>query len=449
MGKFKFLSKDNFSRLPKKAGVYAFFASPKYPGEGGPLPRRSGLRPRGGGLLYIGKAANIKERVKNHFSQPTFRDNLFINQVSKIGYIKTGSEIEALLLETKLIKKYQPKFNVMWRDDKNYFYVGLTHEAFPQIFITHQPKKLKSEYVGPFVDGKALKETLKFLRKVFPYRSCRFLPKRSCLWYHLNRCPAPCTLKSKIMEVPAVREKLEKEAQKDAILLYGIISGKKSQVLKNLKQEMRIASKNQDFEKAKRIRDKIFALEKVLLNAIVFSQQISDQPDEWQKTENILQKIIGSKKELSRIEAYDISNIQGQKATGSMIVFIDGKPDKSQYRKFKIKIAGKPDDTAMIKEILSRRFRHGEWSWPDLILVDGGKAQLNAALGARGKKEIGAPIISLAKKHNELFIQSRKKPLLLKNLPREISNLILHLRDEAHRFAITYHKKLREVYMFN
>ncbi|MFH1401357.1 MAG: UvrB/UvrC motif-containing protein [Parcubacteria group bacterium] len=430
MDKFKFISKENISKLSKEAGVYV-------------LKNRNLI-------LYIGKAANIRERAKNHFLQPTFRDDLFINQVSEIGYIKTSSEIEALLLEAKLIKKHQPKFNIMWRDDKNYFYVGLTEEAFPQIFITHQPRlqatsyKLEAKYVGPFVDGKALKETLKFLRKIFPFRSCRFLPKRSCLWYHLNRCPAPCLLKSKIMDVPGIKEKLEKEAQKDAALLFSIISGEKSQVLKNLKQEMKIAAKNQNFEKAQKIRDRIFALKKILSNARIFGLQISTPSDDWQKTENILRKIVGAKKGVSRIEAYDVSNIQGQEATGSMVAFIDGNPNKSFYRKFKIKIAGKPNDTAMIKEILSRRLKHEEWGWPDLVLIDGGKGQLNAALKIKNYKS-ELKILSLAKKKNELFIEGKKNPLLLKNLPNKISNLILHLRDEAHRFAISYHKKLREI----
>jgi len=447
MDAFKFISKKNLSKLPKEAGVYIF--------------------KKAGKILYIGKAVDIQARVKNHFQQPTYRDNLFVSQITKIGYIKNGSEIEALLLEAALIKKFQPKYNVVWRDDKNYFYVGMTKEAFPQIFITHQTKNLNNKYAGPFVDGRALKETLKFLRKVFPFRSCRFLPKRSCLWYHLGRCPAPCTLRSKIMEVPAVRKRLEKEAQKDAALLFGIMLGKKSQVQKNLKGEMITASKNQDFEKAAEIRNRLWSLEKILANARIFSQQTAPLPDNWQKTSAILQKIVGGKNRISRIEAYDVSNTQGQEATGSMVVFVDGKPDKSQYRKFKIKIAGKPDDTAMLKEILIRRLKHQEWGWPDLILIDGGKGQLNAALSivrnsnflsrvgahvepkgemwGKARKKFGFRAISLAKKDNELYIECKAKPLLLKNLPREISDLILHLRDEAHRFAISYHKKLREV----
>ncbi|PIS17178.1 MAG: excinuclease ABC subunit C, partial [Candidatus Nealsonbacteria bacterium CG09_land_8_20_14_0_10_42_14] len=167
MEKFKFLKKDKISRLPKTVGVYTF--------------------KKGAKLLYIGKAINLRDRVRQHRE--------LLNQVKQLAYIKTDSEIEALILEASLIKKYQPKYNVVWRDDKNYFYVGVTKEKFPRVFITHQPKRAPAPLtrpglVGPFVDGKALKETLKVLRKVFPYRTCRNLPKKPCLWYQLNRCPA-------------------------------------------------------------------------------------------------------------------------------------------------------------------------------------------------------------------------------------------------------------------
>jgi excinuclease ABC subunit C len=429
--KFKFIKKENLSKLPQETGVYSFFEKKN--------------------LLYIGKATNIRERVKNHFQQPTYRDDLYINRITKIGYIKTGSEIEALLLEADLIKKHQPKFNVVWRDDKNYFFVAMTKEAFPQIFITHQIKKqsaknkLQAEYAGPFVDGRALKETLKFLRKVFPYRSCRFLPKKSCLWYHLDRCPAPCALDSNIMDVPAISKKIEKEAQKDASLLFRIIQGKKSLVLGNLKREMKAASKDQNFEIAKKIRDKIASLGKTFSNAKIFERYVPASGNGWQKTSELLQKITNCKKQISKIEAYDISNMQGKEATGSEVAFVEGKSDKSMYRKFKIQREAKPNDIAMIKEILTRRFLHKEWGLPDIILIDGGKAQLNAAIEIKRKQAEtkNIPVISLAKKHNELFVEGKKIPILLKSLPKEVYDIILQLRDEAHRFAISYHKNLR------
>ena len=201
--------------------------------------------------------------------------------------------------------------------------------------------------------------------------------------------------------------------------------------LKDLKKEMKKASKAQDFELASQLRDKVVSLEKVLRNSKIISDHLVPRSGPWDW--------LGRK--ISRIEAYDISNIQGKLATGSMVVFINGKPDNSLYRKFKIKISGKPDDTAMIKEVLTRRMKHKEWPLPDLFLIDGGKGQLSTA-----KKVIkNIPVAALAKRNNELFIENQKNPVLLKNMPREISDLILQLRDEAHRFAITYHKKLRKI----
>jgi len=416
---FRFVEKTKIPQLPKSSGVYVF--------------------KKDRGFLYIGKASNLKERVKNHFSQPAYRDGLFINQVSKVGFLKTDSEIEALILEANLIKKYQPKYNVIWRDDKNYFYVGITKEDFPRIFITHQPKqKLEINYVGPFVDGKSLKATLKVLRKVFPFRTCKTLPKRPCLWYQLGRCPAPCFIKSK------------NEYRKNIKNLMKILQGKKNQVLKDLRKEMKKASDLENYEKAAKIRDQIGALEKVISQAKIFSEVVDvkyQQGGNWEALQKILQKILNTKIKISRIEAYDISNIQGQEATGSLVIFVRGLPDKNFYRKFKIRIAGKPDDIAMIKEVLNRRFGHPEWPYPDLILIDGGRGQLNAALTVlnqhKSVKSASISVLALAKKENKLYIENRKKPILLKSLPREIFNLILQLRDEAHRFAISYHKKLR------
>jgi len=340
---FKYLPKDKISHLPETAGVYAFLSRRSF-NEGGEERKE---------FLYIGKAANIRKRAKDHFQRPSYRDKFFINQVSKIGHIKTNSQIKALTLEAELIKKYQPKYNIAWRDDKNYFYIGITKESFPRIFITHQ-KKSKINYLGPFVSGRKLKQALKELRKIYPFRTCKTLPRKPCLWYHLGQCPAPCLFKSR------------------------------------------------------------------------------------------------------RIEAYDISDIQGKDATGSMVTFINGKPDKNFYRRFKIhpvksasrsfnrvKLSDKPNDIAMLKQVLSRRFNHPEWGLPDSILIDGGKAQLNAALSITK-----IPAMALAKRKNELHMKNLEKPILLKTLPREVFNLILQLRDEAHRFARKYHHKLREIDLF-
>ncbi len=454
--KFKFIGKNKVFSLPKTPGVYAFAGK------------------KGTEVFYIGKAANLRERVKNHFQQKAFQENLFINHTEKVGYTKTGSEIEALILEAQLIKKYQPKYNVMWRDDKNYFYVAVTQEKFPTVFITHQPAKIfakqkfrragpKIDYIGPFVEGNALKQTLNVLRRIFPYRTCKPYSGRPCLWYQLGRCPGPCLLNSKLTkELPGLEKTIKKESQRNAKNLKKVLEGGKNQVLKALKEEMKTASKIRNFEKAAKIRDQIRSLERILEHSKIFDwpgnidarkrrSPFSGVNFNWKETEKNLRKVLNVKdlkrvKQIKRIEAYDVSNIQGQNATGSMVTFIKGVADKNFYRRFKIRIEGKPNDTAMIKEILTRRFRHHEWGRPDLILIDGGKAQLNAAVSSIKQQatSIKIPVVALAKRKNELYMEGRPKPVLLENLSRDIFNLILQLRDEAHRFAVSYHRKLRE-----
>jgi excinuclease ABC subunit C len=421
------INKNKIDCLPKKPGIYAFFNKKD--------------------ILYLGKAINIKERVKNHFQNPTYKDNVFINKTDKLGFIETSSDIEALILEAKLIKKYQPKFNVVWRDDKNYFYVCFTKENFPRVFITHQIPKNNSQNqcAGPFVDGKAIKQTLKILRKTFPYRNCQKLPQRPCLWYQLKRCPAPCLLKSNLAkQLPKISEKTKKESQKNISGIIKILEGKKEKLLENLKEKMKKASKLKKFEEAGRLRDQISSLERTLAHSIIFEKKDFD----WPKIENSLKQIFNDKKDFYRIEAFDISNFQGKEAVGSLVVFIEGKPDKNHYRKFKIKFSkDKPNDTLMIREIIKRRFKHQEWPLPDLALIDGGKGQLNSALREIRNKKV--KIMALAKKNNELFLPHRKKPILLKKISPELSNLILRVRDEAHRFAISYHRKLRKNKLFS
>ena len=445
MDRFKFITEKNFSELPKTSGVYCFYDKHE--------------------ILYIGKAINLQSRVKNHFFQPAYRDGLYIEKVNKIGYLETNSEIDALILEANLIKKHQPKFNVVWRDDKNYFYVAIVENdhlprrvkagKIPYIFITHQKNYENSEYIGPFVDGTSLKKVLRFLRKVFPYYSVKKHPKTKCTYCHLDLCPGPNP------DLKDYRKSLKK--------LILILQGKRNAVLNSFKKEMNFLSKENKFEEAGKIRDKIFALQNVMSHTHVIEPS-KIQDDAWPKTENILKGLLNLSKNISRVECYDISNIQGKQATGSMIVFIDGQPNKNLYRKFKIKSPEKPNDILMLKEVLTRRFSHTEWNYPEIILIDGGKGQLNAAISVlsvipsltrnpetrqnsptldSGFRQNDIKVISIAKGKQELYIEGRKDPIPLKNLPREIYNLVLQLDNEAHRFAITYHKKLRKKNLLN
>jgi excinuclease ABC subunit C len=257
---------------------------------------------------------------------------------------------------------------------------------------------------------------------VFPFYTQVKHPKLKCTWCHLDLCPGPNP-----------NLKLYKDNIKKLVL---VLKGKSTTVLNSLKKEMTSLAKQNKFEEAGKVRNTIYSLQQVMshTNAI----------------ENPKFEIKNSKLRLAgRIECYDISNIQGKFATGSMIVFIDGKPDKNQYRKFKIKSGNTPNDIAMLKEVLERRFSHPEWKYPDIILIDGGKAQLNVAIGVKNNlqpnnyKLQAIKIISVAKGKQELFIEGEKYPIPLKDLPQKTKNLILQLDAEAHRFAISYHRFLR------
>ncbi len=440
--------KKYLDNLPKTTGVYLFYEKSI---DARPYP----LDP-----IYIGKAINIKDRVKNHFFQPNYKDNLYIHRVSKIDFINTNSEIEALVLEAQLIKKHQPKFNSVWRDDKNYFYVVVANKKCPIVYIGHQRKDLKALYIGPFTEGNALKKTLKFLRKVFPYYTTNKHSDKKCTWCHLDLCPGPKP------DFNAYKKNIKK--------LTLILQGKSKTALYALKKEMALASKQNKFEEALKIRDKITALEKIMAHTQVIENQNSEVKSQklaekkWQKTEKLLQEILEIKTPISKIECYDISNIGGALAVGSMAVFVNGAPNKSQYKKFRIKMENKPNDTAMLKEILTRRLMHPEWAYPEVMLIDGGISQLNVGIKSKnqnlpkptavdfGKYAKNIKIISIAKGKKELIIQGpataksmtgKAKKIPLNKLPQDIYNLITYLDDEAHRFAINYHRNLRKKYL--
>ena len=411
MPSFRYIKPDNISKIPNTPGVYAF---------------RDGRN-----VIYIGKGARLRTRVKNHFSQPSYRDDLFMSQVKKVGYMETGSEIEALIIESQLIKKRTPKYNIVWKDDKNYFFVAITKEDIPRVFITHQPKDKKTTYIGPFVEGKPLKRTLRNLRKVFPYRTSKTHTSRPCQYCSLELCPGA---------------EPNPTYKKDIQNLTAVLRGKRNSVLKSLEKEMKESSKAHEYERAGILRDQIEDLRGVIEHSRILSPTHQKTPINWIEINIALKELLKTTKDIHRVEAYDISNIQGQKATGSMVVFIDGVAAKQEYRKFKIHISGTPNDFAMMEELISRRLTHKEWKYPEFMIIDGGKGQLSSTLKAMTKEQqkqirVGA----IAKRNNELFFPGAKNPILLSSLSSGIFNLVLHIRDEAHRFAITYHRKLRKV----
>jgi len=419
--------------LPKAPGVY-FFKNSR------------------GEVFYIGKAINIKNRVQSH----KFDNRLFSpEEIKTVEWIRTANEIEALLKESEYIKKFQPKMNIRLRDDKKYFYIGFTKEEFPRIFITHQPttsmayeitktyestKNSRIEYIGPFTDGNALKITMKYLRRLFPYYTTNpkrpFVQKKHgalpCSWCHLDLCPG--SNPSKI------------HYKNNILAIKKILSGQRNTVAKKITAEMKRAAKAKDYEKAAEARDLVEAMENIFTHHNIVLPWAPEQKTEeptHEKVAEYLSKITGTELPVYSVEGYDISNIQGKEATASMVRFDHGHPNKSLYRKFTIRGRWEPDDYRMMREVIKRRLEHKEWPMPDLMLIDGGKGQLNAALRQCQMTNDQCQIVSLAKREEELYLPKRKLPLSLSKMPQEAQNLLKYVRDEAHRFAVAHHRKLR------
>jgi excinuclease ABC subunit C len=526
------------------------------------------MRDTDGGILYIGKAANLHHRVRSYFSavqklSPKLKR--MVARVNDFDFFVTTSEQEALILELNLIKRHRPSYNVQLKDDKTFPYLKInTSEDWPRVHITRRLEEDGARYFGPFASGKSIRQTLKTIRGIFPFRSCSKAITGTdlspCLEYHIGHCLAPC--------IGAV-SKSEYDVVIKQVILF--LEGKQEKVIQELESKMKKAAEALDFEKAALIRDQIQAVNRVIegqriattvrgeQDVIAFAQdkdqayvQVffirsskligresfilqgarSEEPspimtsfikqfynstpyippllllqypvedtkiiESWlqskkgakvniqvprQGNKNQLVKIVAEnaeqgleqlkikqlatpgsltaalaeiEKELHlpctplRMEGYDISNIQGKAAVGSMVVFDKGKPKPSHYRRFRIKTVSGADDYAMLHEVLKRRFkqsRDASDTWailPDLILIDGGKGQLNAALSAMSEAGVNSvPTASLAKENEEIFIPASSLPIIL---PRSSQGLQLlqRLRDEAHRFALGYHQKIHK-----
>lgn len=518
-------------------------------------------------VIYVGKAKNLKRRVKSYFnrSQKSTKTIALVSKIERLEYIITDTEVEAFILEDQLIKKYKPKYNILLKDDKKYPYFLITNEDFPRILVVRK-KNLnpdKGHFFGPYTDIRAMYSTLDFIKKIFPLKQCK-QPKfksRPCLYYDIGKCLAPCQNKISSDEY----KKLVYQAE-----LF--LTGKQGELLKQLMEQIQKYSDSEQFEKAAKLRDSYFDLQKTLekqkvvyestrLNediisilqdggifaivilmiregrlidkksftykveetekseffATFFKEYYSmlklDFPDkiisselesvgekalyeEWleiiskkkvkisygktqagkkmqeladKNAKDVLEKAkIQSLVELAndfnevgaylseklklknfpyKIECYDISHIQGTNTVASGICFINGVPKKSLYKRYKVKSTeGKPDDFQSMKEVLTRRFKRlGEEGWekPDLIIIDGGKGQLSSVMQIVNELGIsGIDIVSLAKREEEVFLPNKSTSIML---PRGSSALFLiqRIRDEAHRFAITYHRNLR------
>jgi excinuclease ABC subunit C len=551
------LIREQLDRLPHRPGVYL-------------------MRDSGGNILYVGKAVDLYQRVRSYFSaspQITPKIVLLASLVADIDFFIATSEQEALILELNFIKQYHPRFNVRLKDDKTFPYLKIDmRDEWPRVYRTRRLEDDGGRYFGPFSSAKSVKDALRTLQRLFPFRVCQKnisgTKRRPCLEYHLGRCLAPCS--------GAVSKKEYDQVIKEVILF---LEGKRDRVIKEIKARMNRASASLDYEKAAALRDQVQAMQEVIegeriaakirgdQDVIAFIQDddkayaqvlfvrrnrltgregfllqgtrheeprqiitsfvkqyyssslqipprlllqypVDDEQviKEWlqgrrgaavdiqvprrgvkkqlvdiaaenarqgweqlkikemtapRSADKVLEEIreeLELKKRPARMEAYDISNIQGGSAVGSLVVFEEGRPKPAHYRRFRIKTVSGANDYAMMQEVLRRRFKHaqkvdakesGAWGiMPDLVLIDGGKGQLNAALKVINQSGADVPVASLAKENEEIFLPGRKRPLVLPKSSPALQ-LLQNLRDEAHRFAISYFTKLHHKKAFS
>ncbi len=403
-----------------------------------------------GRVVYVGKAKNLRSRASSYFHKtaeldPRIKD--WIGEVVDIDFLAADSEVDALLMEARLIKDIQPKHNADLKDDKSFPYLQITTgDDFPRVNFTREPADRNVKLYGPFPRAKSLRGAIQVLQKIFKFRTCsldieegdpRWRWFRPCLLHSINQCTAPCNLR------------IDREAyRKDIRRLRLFLDGKKDAVLAEMEDEMKEASKNLQFEKAARLRDEWKALKNLNLRGNLADHA---QPEVFYQDPKRglrgLQKVLKLEKMPRTIHGVDIAHLGGTETVGSLVTFIDGLPFKPGYRKFKIKSVAGVDDFASIREVMSRRIQgmvERDEAFPDIWMIDGGKGQLNAALAAFEALKIDPPtIISLAKQEEEIYLPGRSDPIVLSRRSFAL-RLLQYVRDEAHRFAQHYHHMLRK-----
>ena len=422
------------------------------------LPNSPGVyfhKSKTGEIIYVGKAAILRNRVRQYFQDSRLRDaktDVLVAEIYDTDWIEVESEIDALFLESEMIKRYKPRYNILLRDDKSQTYVRINmRDVYPHVSFTRQPLDDGAEYFGPYYNGWAVKKALRYLRRAFPYSTHVTLPNRVCLQYHLGLCPGVEEHKISSADYKVILRKL---------ILY--LKGERQLLVRQLEAEMKVAAAHKEFEQAAKLRNQIYNLRQ-LQKQIVFSDRefMDISKDQALMGLQLLLTLPGVPR---RIEGYDISHMSGTNNVASMVVATNGVADKAEYRKFKMQIPGN-NDFAHMNETMLRRFsgKHLDWPKPDLLLIDGGKGQLGAAI--KGLEERGAhiPAIGLAKRLEEIVIHKEKSGVTLNPdaypemtitesddfylvlLPRDshIVKLLQRIRDESHRFAVSYHTTLK------
>jgi excinuclease ABC subunit C len=407
------------------------------------------MKDAAGGVLYVGKAKSLRSRASHYFTKEATendRTRELVKHIADIDCIPTDTEVDALLMEARLVKDIQPRFNVDLKDDKSFPYLQIrTREEFPRVEFTRTPRRKGVRLYGPFTSARSLRAAIQVLQRVFQFRTCtldirsdedRWRWFRPCILHSIRQCTAPCNFRI-----------TKEEYRKSIRRLILVLEGKKAKLIREMETQMREASAALQFEKAARIRDEIAALGKLELRGDVTSDpQPHVFPIDPKKGLAGLRKVLGLAKVPRTIEGVDIAHLGGQDTVASLVSFLDGLPFKGGYRRFRIKTVEGVDDFAAMREVVARRFKrlHDEdASFPDLLLIDGGKGQLNAALEAFRLLGIDPPaIVALAKQEEELYRPGEAQPLKLSRHSAAL-RLLQYVRDEAHRFAQHYHHILR------
>ena len=403
-----------------------------------------------GRVIYIGKAKNLRSRASSYFHKTATGDRRicdWIGEVADVEFLAADSEVDALLMEARLVKDIQPKYNRDLKDDKSFPYLQITTgEDFPRVNFTRQPLDRGAKLYGPFPRAKSLRGAIQVLQRIFKFRTCsldieendpRWRWFRPCLLASINQCTAPCNLR------------IDRESyRRDIHRLQLFLDGKKDVLLKEMEEEMRESSKSMHFEKAARLRDEIKALGSLNLRGNLADNA---QPEVFyvdpRKGLKGLKQILKLDSIPRTIDGVDIAHLGGNEMVGSLVSFVDGLPFKPGYRRYQIKSVEGIDDFAAIREVVSRRIKglqERDEPFPDIWLIDGGKGQLSSALAAFDSLGVVPPtVIALAKREEEIYVQGRSDPIVLSRRSFAL-RLLQYVRDEAHRFAQHYHHLLRK-----
>jgi excinuclease ABC subunit C len=407
------------------------------------------MKDKEGRVLYVGKARNLRSRAGHYFSKAAADDRRtcdLVKLIADIDFLAADTEVDALLLEARLVKGIQPRFNVDLKDDKSFPYLQIRmREPFPRVEFTRTPRRKGVKLYGPFTSAKSLRAAIQVLQRIFKYRTCtldidpedqRWRWFRPCILHSIHQCTAPCNFRV-----------TKEEYRRQIRALRLVLEGKKAKLLKEMDEAMQQASAALEFEKAARLRDEMDALKKLELRGEV-DRDVQPEVFQIEPKKGLigLRKVLGLSQTPRSIEGMDIAHLGGDETVASLVTFLDGLPFKPGYRRYRIRSVEGTDDFASIREVVTRRYRRmaqDESVFPDILLIDGGKGQLNAALEAFRFVGVEPPcLISLAKRDEEIYCPGDAEPLRLSRHAAAL-RLLQYVRDEAHRFAQHYHHILR------